>query len=139
MAYNERTKNHQNSEQHESRPRMYATGKETCPIKSLKLYISKLNEDCEELYAQPKTGKNFSINDTCWYSTKVMDVNTIGIFMSNISKRLGLSVIYSNHSIRDTVVTICSSHGLEARQIMRVTKHKSQSSLRSYETERTAT
>ena len=53
--------------------------------------------------------------------------------MKKISKRLNLSRIYTNHCIRATCVTMLSAHGLEARHIMRVTGHKSESSLRSYD------
>ena len=139
MAYNERTKNHQNPEQSESKPRMYATGKDTCPVMTLKLFMSKLPDNCEILYVQAKTGKNFSVSDSCWYTMKPIGINTLGNFMKTISKRLGLSIHYSNHSIWATVVTLLSSKGLEARQIMRLTKHKSESSLRSYESDNTVT
>ena len=139
MSYNERTKKHQNPEQSESKPRMYATGKDTCPVMTLKLYMSKLPENCEILYVQAKTGKNFSVSDSSWYTMKPIGINTLGNFMKTISKRLGLNIHYSNHSIRATVVTLLSSKGLEARQIMRLTKHKSESSLRSYESDNTVT
>ena len=60
-----------------------------------------------------------------------MGVNTIGLFMKKISNRLELSKSYTNHSIRATVVTTLADNGIEARQIMNVTGHKCESSLRS--------
>ena len=51
---------------------------------------------------------------------KPIGINTLGNFMKTISKRLGLSIHYSYHSIRATVVTLLSSKGLGARKIMRL-------------------
>ena len=42
------------------------------------------------------------------------------------------SRIYTNHSIRATAVTIVDKCGYEARHIMAVSGHKSESSMRSY-------
>ena len=118
---------------------MYATGLDTCPVKSLKLYISKLNTDSECLYTYEIRRKNFTPN-TCqtWYTTKPLGIHGIGSMMKNISKRLQLSEMYTNHCIRATVVTLLSAEGIEARQIMRVTGHKSESSLRSYDSDNPA-
>ena len=57
--------------------------------------------------------------------------------MKAISKRLSISMIYTNHCIRATCVTELSANGLEARQIMRVTGHRCESSLRTYEKDNT--
>ena len=139
LSYNEKNKNHQNIETPQSKPRMYATGLDTCPVKSLKLYLSKLNTDSECLYTYEIRRKNFTPN-TCqtWYTTKPLGIHGIGSMMKNISKRLQLSEMYTNHCIRATVVTLLSAEGIEARQIMRVTGHKSESSLRSYDSDNPA-
>ena len=84
MAYNERTKNHQNPEQSESKPRMYATGKDTCPVMTLKLYMSKLPENCEMLYVQAKTGKNFSVSLFVLFVFNVF-IDTIRSFRRHIA------------------------------------------------------
>ena len=68
-----------------------------------------------------------------WLTNAVLGVNSIANFMKQISQRLNLSNIYTNHCIRATVVTLLSAHGFESRQIMRVTGHKSESSLKSYD------
>ena len=134
LNYNEHTKNHQSIEDQQSKPRMYENNKITCPLRSLKLYISKLHPDCEFLFVKPKVSKFFfTEKENIWYTSKPLGIQALGNLMKTISKRLNLSKTYTNHCIRSTCITLLASHGLEARQIMRVSGHKSESSLRSYD------
>ena len=61
IAYNEKTKNHQHpGEMSTPKPRMYAHDSlDNCPIKSFKLYISKLDRNCDVLFTFPRLGKGF--------------------------------------------------------------------------------
>ena len=52
--------------------------------------------------------------------------------MTSISKELKLSQKYTNHCIRATAVSLLDECNFEARHIMRVSGHKSESSIRSY-------
>lgn len=52
--------------------------------------------------------------------------------MKQISKPAELSEEYTNHSIRATQVTVLDKSGFEARHIMSVRGHRSESSIRSY-------
>ena len=52
--------------------------------------------------------------------------------MSSISKELKLSQKYTNHCIRATAVLLLDECNFEAHHIMRVSGHKSESSIRSY-------
>ena len=134
LNFNEKTKNHQTVEDHQSKPRMYANNTPTCPLKSLEMYMSKLNPECETLFTIPLTSKKFKAErETIWFTSRVLGINTLGNIMKNISKRLRLSQDYTNHCIRATCISLLASNGLEARQIMRVSGHKSESSLRSYD------
>ena len=56
----------------------------------------------------------------------------LGTFMSSITKELKLSQKYTNHCIRTTAVSLLDECNFEARHIMRVSGHKSESSIRSY-------
>ena len=56
----------------------------------------------------------------------------LGDMMKKISKEADLSTIYSNHSIRATAVTILDKSVFEARHIMSISGHRSESSIRSY-------
>ena len=85
-----------------------------------------------------KSSKKFNPEEeTCWFTPKPLGVNTLGNIMKNISKRLNLSRLYTNHSIRATCVTKLSAEGFESREIMRVTGHKCESSLRTYDRDNT--
>ena len=131
---NEHSKNYQKSQGPQSRPRILETRTETCPINSFKMYLSKLDPGQEALYVKPITSKKFNpATEKIWYTKKVIGFNLLGNFMKKISTRLQLSKKYTNHSIRATVVTLLTANGIEARQIMRVTGHKCESSLRSYD------
>ena len=55
--------------------------------------------------------------------------------MSRISSRLGLSKIYSNHSVRATTATRLAEAGVETRDIMKVTGHKNPMSVQTYNSE----
>ena len=52
--------------------------------------------------------------------------------MTSISKERKLSQKYTNHCIRATAVPVLDECNFEARHIMRVSGHKSESSIRSY-------
>lgn len=58
--------------------------------------------------------------------------NTLRTFMSSISKEPKLSQKYTNHCIRATAMSLLDEGNFEARHIMRVSGHKSESSIRSY-------
>ena len=52
--------------------------------------------------------------------------------MQKISKEAGPSNVYTNHSIRATVITTLDHAGFEARHIQQISGHKSTSSLQHY-------
>lgn len=52
--------------------------------------------------------------------------------MKDISRDAELSLLYTNHSIRATCITLLDNAGIEARHIMVQSGHKSESSIRSY-------
>ena len=52
--------------------------------------------------------------------------------MKEISQEAKLSTVYTNHCVRATAITLWSQSGLENRQIMAISGHRNESSLRSY-------
>ena len=130
---NETQKNHQNAyEGPQTRPRMYEMPEDDlCPIKSIKLYLSKLDPASDLFYNYPITSKNWKPADKIWYTSKQIGKNSIGDFMKKISKRLQLSKLYTNHEIRHTTVTVLSNAGFPTRDIMNLTKHKNEKSIKS--------
>ncbi|KAJ8316206.1 hypothetical protein KUTeg_006220, partial [Tegillarca granosa] len=81
------------------------------PIRSFTKYLEKLHPDIDDLWQCPLDSYNES------------DLHVVK-----------LSVIYTSHSIQDTCCKIreLDDVGVEARNIMRVSGHKSKSSIRSY-------
>ena len=139
MAINESTKNHPTSDDNIQRHRMYETQKTNCPVKSFLLYVERLDPEIPHFYCQAKYGKKFDpTTENIWYSKNPLGINTLGTLMQQISKKLKLSQCFTNHSIRATVITILSRSGFESREIMRVTGHKSEASLRSYDRDNSA-
>lgn len=117
---------------------MYANGTKTCPVRSLKLYIEKRNKANDFFFQKEKRGKGFNpAAEAEWYTIVPLGHNKIASFMPDISKRLYLSQRYTNHSVRATTVSLLAHSGVEAREIMRITGHKSEASLRSYNTDST--
>ena len=82
-----------------------------CPVKTFEIYISKLNPVLSCLWQRPRATDSFS---------------------HSISKELKLSQKYTNHCIRAKAVSLLDECNFEARHIMRVSGHKSESSIRSY-------
>ena len=62
----------------------------------------------------------------------VVGERTLGDKMKKLSIAAKLSCIYTNHSIRATTITILDECGYEARHIIAVSGHRSESSIRSY-------
>ena len=100
-----------------------------CPVASFRKYISHLNPENEHLFQRPKTRD--VCEDEVWYDNMVLGENTLGKKMKVISQQAQLSAIYTNHSIRATAVTIFDRR-FEARHIMSVSGHRSESSLKIY-------
>ena len=132
LAYNPAEKNHtglsQDGTEHEQR--MYGTGKPDCPLKTLKMYLSKLTPSNTAFFQTPKA-KGWKLS-TLWYTRSPVGVNTIGKFMPTISVIAKLSKVYTNHCIRATCVTTLRNAGCQVNDIKSVTGHKSTASIDSY-------
>lgn len=97
----ERNQQGANIHQEEDIQKIYATGKPSCPVASLKSYIGHLNPDCEAFFQRPKTS-NF-LGKVIWYLASPMGVNTISTFMKRISVAANLSHRYTNDCVRASV------------------------------------
>ena len=77
---------------------------EYCPVRNFETYLQKLHPQCNRLWQFPKD--SFNISDECWFQKRPIGKDTLASFMSTLSKKTGLSQIYTNHSIRATGATI---------------------------------
>ena len=130
-AYNEAEKTKQGNEKDhkEKEAVMYAQGGSRCPVNSYKLYLSKLNPQCDALFQYPKP--NYS-SDGVWYNNKPVGKNSIAEMMKKISVAAGLSKVYTNHCIRATSITVLHRAGLDGNAMTAISGHKSVDSLKSY-------
>ncbi|XP_061191067.1 uncharacterized protein LOC133198896 [Saccostrea echinata] len=128
------TKNHRGSDVNDhdaSSARIYEIpGDEKCPVSSLEKYLGKLNPNCESFWQRPK--RHINDSDAVWYDNSPVGHNTLGNFMKTISMKAELSTLYTNHCIRATCITSLDQRGIEARHIMSVSGHKSETSIKSY-------
>ena len=79
-----------------------STNEEKCPVACFKLYLEKLNPNCEYLWQKP----NEKSKEKYWYFNAKCGHNTISLFMKNISIKCKLSKNYTNHCIRATTITL---------------------------------
>ena len=92
--------------------------------------MSNLNSQCSALFQRPK--KNADDEQSIWYDNQCVGIHTLSNKMKSISRLAKLSRDYTNHSIRATSISILDECGFEARHIMCVSGHKSETSIRSY-------
>ena len=106
-------------------------GPTRCPVAAFSCYVSKLNKNLPGvLWQKPKKSENVSEDE--WYEASPLGKNTLGNKIKDISKTAGCARIYTNHSLRATCITILDNAGFESRDIMAVSDHKSESSLKHY-------
>ena len=67
-----------------------------------------------------------------WYRNDTLGKNTINKMMQRISITAELSERYTNHCICTSTVTSLFQHGVDARKICAITKHKDERSLTHY-------
>ncbi|XP_020915719.1 uncharacterized protein LOC110253182 [Exaiptasia diaphana] len=134
MTHDEASKNHPGGvvdiRSYEKLARMYETPSITDGYTALKTYLSKLNPSCDALYQYPK--RNWQPNDHVWFENRPLGVNKLANMMKDISREANLSRTYTNHSVRSTAITLWAEAGLTDRQIMAISGHRNESSLRSY-------
>ncbi len=126
----ELTKNRRENDEAQESQTMFETGGPLCPVLSFEKYVSRLNPKNEFLFQRHK--KAVDESDEVWYDNMVVGERTLGDKMKKLSIAAKLSFVYTNHSIRATAITILDECGYEARHIMALSGHKSESSIRSY-------
>ena len=106
-------------------------GDERCPVKSLLDYTSKLNPNCTAFWQKPKDKVPDDTNEP-WYCNSPVGINTLNKKIKDISKEAGCSKVYTNHCLRATCLTVLDQAGFENRDIMSVSGHHSEQSIKHY-------
>jgi hypothetical protein len=89
-----------------------------------------LNPENNSLWQRPVD--SFQSCDDVWYTKQPVGKNTLAKMLPNICKHAGLKNMYNNHSLRATSITILDVNNFSSRDIMSVSGHRSESSLKSY-------
>jgi hypothetical protein len=101
-----------------------------CPVEAIKLYLTKIGSDNNNLFPKPVTKV---MADGAWYCrSAVLGKNTLADLMKSISKRAQLSRSYTNHCIRATVVCEMKDRDVPPEDIQVVTGHKNRASVERY-------
>ena len=131
LKYHESSKNHPGGFQDTNDPqrRLHATGGPLCPVAALKLYISKLNEDCQSFYQRPNPKYSES---GCWYLPVPLGIRKIQNMMSRLSQNAELSSKYTNHCVRAACVTTLMNSGYDPITVTRLSGHRNVASVMSY-------
>ena len=124
LAYNEATKKSPGDDSNEMNEQsiiLSQPGKRRCPVASYKLYVSKLTK-IDAFFQKPNT--QYKRLGDAWYYRSPVGENTIGKFLSEISKNSGLSITYTNHSIRGMTATAmhCSCYSFMKLQVLQGTR-----------------
>ena len=103
-----------------------------CPLKTWKLYISKLNTDVPQLWQKAKQGF-LHYTDPVWYEPRVVGKDMLERYMKlSLAKSVKLDGDYTNHSIRSTVISTLDTEGFEARHICALSSHKNEATICEY-------
>lgn len=113
--------------------RMYATGGKNCPIMLLKLLLNKTDKNATSLFnVCVKEALNTPASFEIWYTSKPLGKTSFKSFMPDISKHAKCTKRYTAHCLRSTSIQAMNDAGLEARQIMYMSGHRNEASIRSY-------
>ena len=104
-------------------------GSPRCLVTTFLAYKSVLHPALHCLWQRPKAT---APAEGPWYMNSPVGVNLLGNKMKEISKAAGCSKIYTNHCLRATTVTVLDRAGFANRDIMSVTGHRSEASLKHY-------
>ena len=126
------TKNNREDDDGSTNGFMYEIpGYDRCPVASLEKYISKLNPACEVFWQKPK---EIAPASGSWYCNAPVGVNTLGDKMKVISTGAKCSKVYTNHCLRATCVSTLEDAGFANRDIMSVSGHHGEQSIKHYST-----
>lgn len=136
LTHETRQKNYQGgitSDEYNADKRMYATLTENCPVKILKHFMQRTPENATHLFNRID---KFAMEhpDCCdtWYTASPLGKSSFTNFLPDISKMAGCSKRYTAHCLRATTIQAMSDAGIETRQIMFMSGHRNEASVRSY-------
>lgn len=132
MLKDNATKNHQDDGSESQGGRMCEVpNTDKCPVKLLRKYLSKLNPKCQFFFQKPKRDY-FNINHGVWYDNVPVGKDILGNMLKKISNAANCSKTYTNHCLRATTISLLNDKGYTSRDIMTVSGHHSETSIKNY-------
>ena len=101
-------------------------------IEIFQYYLARLHPDCPALFQKTKYRKWSKADNAVWFDNVHVGCNKVNELMRRISDCENLSAAYTNHSVRATATTVMYQGGVDTKQICKITKHKSEESLKHY-------
>jgi hypothetical protein len=125
------TKNHSTDDEASQGGRMYdVKGSPRCPVATLKKYLDRIHPECPFMWQRPKA--KVHENDTIWFDKSPIGRDSLSNMMKKISLASGCSKVYTNHCLRATTCTLLDHSGCASRDIMSVSGHRSETSIKYY-------
>ena len=119
MAHDEATKNHPGGvsdvPSSEKLARMHETPEENDGYKALKVYMAKLNPQCDAFFQYPRKNSKWNYHDEVWFDAQPIGDNKLDGMMTIISEEAKLSKMHTNHSVRATAITLWLNAGVQKR------------------------
>jgi hypothetical protein len=126
------TKNNREDADEKIGGKMYELpGNPRCPVDSFLRYKAKLHPLCPAFWQKPR---EVALEDPeqPWYCNSPVGNNTLSKKMKVISTSAGCATMYTNHCLRATCVTVLDREGFASRDIMTVSGHHSETSIKHY-------
>lgn len=121
------------SEEAPSGKRIYEVPEsEICPVKMLRLLLSKTDSSALSLFNSCFKDALHNPSADLWYTSKPLAKRSFSGFMSDICKSSKCMNTYTPHCLRATSITAMSDQGFESRQIMYMSGHRCEASLKTY-------
>lgn len=121
------------SEEAPSGKRIYEVPEsETCPVKMLRLLLSKTYSSALSLFNSCFKDELQNPSADLWYTSKPLAKRSFSGFMSAISKSSKCMNTYTPYCLRATSVTAMSDQEFKSRQIMDMSGHRCEASLKTY-------
>ena len=100
---------------------------------AFRLLQQKSNPEIDWLWQKPKKSGTVHYTDPIWFEPCRVGKDMLERFMkANLQKCVQLEGVYTNHSIRATVITMLDKAGFEARHIIHLSSHKSENTIKEY-------
>jgi hypothetical protein len=114
--------------------RMYEIpGSDACPIKMLHLLMRKTDPNATHLFNSCyKEALSIPALQPLWYAAKPLAKRTFSGFMADICKSSQCIKAYTPYCLRATAITAMSDAGFQSRQIMFMSGHRCEASLKTY-------